>query len=148
MIRLATLADVDALVTMGERFIASTPYQAHLRSNPVALRATAQKLIESPTGEIFVYTVGDAPAGMMGVGTFEHPMSGEQTAGELCWWVEPTHRATLGRVAFRLIDRFEAWAQEHQAAVVQLVAPTPEVGALYSRLNYVPIETTWQRRVA
>jgi GNAT superfamily N-acetyltransferase len=142
-LRPATVDDVERLVAMGRRFLA-TVYGGRLRDNPARLAATATQLATAPGCLMLVALEGDAIVGMIGATVFEHPMSGERTATEVCWWMEPEHRGA----GVRLLRRFFTWAKAEGATVVQMIAPTPDVGQLYERLGFAAIETTYQRRIA
>jgi GNAT superfamily N-acetyltransferase len=144
MKRLATLADVDAVAAMGERFRATTGYRDTLAANPAQLAALATRLIDAPDGDVIVADVDGALVGMLALLVYAHHMSGERIAGELAWWVDPAHRG----IGVRLLRAAEAWAQARGAVALQLIAPTPAVERLVERLGYTPVERTYQRRFA
>jgi len=142
-IREAVAADVDALVAMGERFLGSV-YAAKIRVSAAALRRTAEGLIASPDAVVYVAEVHGAVIGMMGLMRYQHPMSGELTASEVMWWVDPERRGS----GLRLFRVGEAWAQASGATVIQMIAPSLEVERFYARVGYEPVERTFQRRIA
>lgn len=142
-LREATLADVEALVAMGERFLASV-YAQKIHANADALRTFATALINGESSIIFVAQRGGRVVGMMGLLAYVHPMSNEPTVTEVMWWVDPEQRGP-GLQLFRL---GESWAAQRGATVVQMIAPSPEVERFYTRVGYEPVERTYQRRLA
>jgi GNAT superfamily N-acetyltransferase len=141
-IREATLGDVPRLVEMGARFLAST-YAGSLTDNPVQMAHLAKHLITLETGLVLVAERSGRVVGMIGMLIFPHVLSGELCGGELFWWVDPEARG----VGLRLLRRAETWAIDRGAVRLQMVAPTPDVGALYERLGYAFVETAYSRRV-
>ena len=146
MIRLATVEDVPALVAMGQRFLAETPYGGHLAASPDHLAELARALLETDRGVIFVADVHGAVVGFLALHAFPHPMSGALTANELVWWVNPEARG----VGVALLRRGEAWAKAIGATCLQMVAPAQatDVQAFYERAGFVPVETMYSRRIA
>lgn len=142
-IREATTGDVDSLVSMGERFLGSV-YAQKIHANPVALRQLSESLIASPDAVIYVAEVHSAVVGMMGLMRYVHPMSGELTASEVMWWVDPERRGS----GVRLFRVGEQWARDSGATVIQMIAPSPEVERFYERFGYEAVERTFQKRVA
>lgn len=142
-IRPAMASDIDALVAMGVRFLGSV-YAQKIRANADALRALSVGLLASPDAVIFVTEVHGQVVGMMGLMRYVHPMSGELTASEVMWWVDPEHRGS----GVRLFRVGEAWARASGATVIQLIAPSREVEQFYERVGYEPVERTYQRRIA
>ena len=142
-IREATTADVDALVAMGERFLVSV-YAKKIHANTDALRQLSEGLLASPDAVIYVAEVRGQVIGMMGLMRYRHPMSGEPTASEVMWWVDPERRGS----GVRLFRVGEAWAKASGATVIQMIAPSPEVEQFYTRVGYEPVERTFQKRVA
>ena len=127
-IRPATEADVPQIVAMSVHFL-DTLYAGALVGSAPHLAAFVQ---------------ADRVIGMAVVHVYEHPMSGELVASELAWWVEPERR----RAGVRLLRAIEQWARDQGAAVMQMIAPTPRVGAFYTAIGYAPVETLFQRRLA
>ena len=141
MIREATGADVPRIVEMGQRFLTVTPYRDLMRGNPETMAATVTGLLATPQGLVLVAERDGALVGMIGVLIFPHHVSGEWTAGELFWWMEPGARG--GGV--RLLKRAEAWAHARGAVRMQMIAPDEQIGQMYARLGYAPIEVAYER---
>src|SRR5947208_1796649 len=92
MIREAVTADLDAIVAMGQHFLAQTPYQTRIANNPTQMRALAVHLMTSSDGALFVAERHARLVGMIGVFVFAHPISAERIGSEVMWWMEPDAR--------------------------------------------------------
>lgn len=143
VIRPATEADIDAIVTMGESFIAGTEYRDFIGANRSSMQATAARMLENRDAIIFLSQNVTGLTGMIGGVVYVHPYSGALTAFEAFWWTEPTARARGTGV--RLLRAFERWAQTKGATHVQMVAPNGHVGSFYERAGYALVECSYQR---
>lgn len=147
VIREATADDVPALVAMGQRFRNSTVYARRLRDNPEQMAETGLMLIHSDDGLLLVADRGGAPIGMIGVLVFPHHLSGERTAGELFFWVDPEYRG----YGVRLLRQAERWARERGATTMQMIAPVvidepdDDVGPFYARVGYHALEVAYEK---
>jgi GNAT superfamily N-acetyltransferase len=141
VIRQATIADIESLVTMGRHQVAAL--FPGWTDNPLQLTALTAQLIESPDGVVFVAADGDRLVGMIGMMTFSHHLTGEKTAGEVAWWVEPDARG----IGTALLKHAERWGAEQGALHIQMNAPNTRVGTLYERRGYHMAETTYYRPV-
>jgi GNAT superfamily N-acetyltransferase len=142
-IRPATLSDIQALLVMGQRFGVTSGYSRWVPHNPTQLRALAERLITEATGVLLVVERAGALVGMIGVVLFPHHLSGALTAGELFFWVSPEHRG----VGVRLLRHAEAWARDHGATMMQMVAPTEDVERLYAHLGYERLEVAYVKEL-
>lgn len=143
-IRAATLEDVDSILTMAQAFISSTAYAAHVSKRPAALRGFVERLIANDAGEVLIARRGIDAVGMIALWLFDHPYSGESTASELVWWVNPEERGSLG---IRLLKRAEQWARARGAAVLQMIAPNDRVAEFYTACGYGFVESSYARRI-
>lgn len=141
MIREAVADDMGRLLEMGQRFVAESEYASFISINTESLARTITNLSESPDGTVLVAEADDVPKGMIAMIVYDHPYSGERTAFELVWWMEPESRGN----GLRLLRAAEDWARERGATSMQMVAPNERIGALYRRLGYQPVETSFQR---
>jgi GNAT superfamily N-acetyltransferase len=141
VIRRATADDAGRLVEMGQRFVAETEYSGLISAKPECLAQTVASVLENPNGVVLVSGSDASVTGMIAMLAYNHPFSGERTAFEVVWWVEPESRGD----GVRLLRAAEDWAKEQGATAVQMVAPNERVGALYARLGYAPVETSFQR---
>jgi len=141
MIRRATAADIPRLVEMGQRFRRESEYSALLADNPEQIAALCHQLVSHPSGGAFVAEKDGRVIGMIGYIVYNHLMSGEKVAGEVAWWVEPEARGD----GLRLMRAAEDEARKAGAVQMQMIAPNERVGALYQRLGYRVMETTYVR---
>ena len=144
MIRAATIEDVDRIVEMGVRFVAQTDYHQVFEPSPEKIASTVENLLKSDNAAIFVSGNGHGVNGMIIVVVFEHPWTGQTTASEMVWWVEPEARGVTG---IKLLRTAEKWAAESGATQMQMVAPNVGVGDIYMRMGYAPIEMSFYRRL-
>lgn len=143
VIREAATDDVDRLVAMGRRFRDDTVYASRVRENVEQMAALTHRLIADENGLLLVVERAGTVVGMIGALLFPHHMSGDLTAGELFFWMEPEHRG----YGVRLLVRAERWARERGATTMQMIAPSEEVGILYRRLGYSPLEVAYEKRL-
>jgi GNAT superfamily N-acetyltransferase len=139
LIRAATSADVPRVVEMGLRFRRETNYQRHIAENPAALANMAALLVNA--GGLLVSERERRIVGMIGFYLFPHFLSGEQIAGEVCWWVEPEFRGE----GIKLLRAAETAARAAGAVRMQMIAPTNQVATIYQRCGYEFIEAAYQR---
>lgn len=142
-IRPATIADVPEIVRLGRAFRAAV-YADSVADNPSQMHQTATQFIDQPSSVIFVAEDrGGALVGMIGLIAHVHFISGVLTASEAFWFVDPLHRGSTG---VKLLHRAMAWARERGATAMAMVQPhgAEDVGALYLRLGFMPIEVGWQ----
>lgn len=144
-VRRGTRRDKAALVRMACRFIAESSYRGLIVADPVHQEKAIDYLLAH--GLVLVADVGDGPVGMLGMAIVPSPVSGELVASEIAWWLEPVMRG--GTAAVRMWEHAERWAADHDAAYVHMIAPQgTQVGEMYRRRGYLPLETVWQKRVA
>lgn len=139
MIRAATGEDVPRLVEMGRRFRSETGYAKVLAENPAKMAELAGQL--AAAGGLLVAERAGTLVGMLGFVVFPHFISGETTAGEVFWWVEPEHRGE----GVKLLREAEHCARAAGAEKMQMIAPTDRVATLYRRLGYEFVEASYQR---
>jgi GNAT superfamily N-acetyltransferase len=142
-IREATVDDIPALVDMGLRFLRESSYRAVLAENPDQMMRLAIQMVTGEATAILVSeTDGGVIVGMFGLVLWPHFISGEMTAGEVFWWVEPSARGA----GLRLWQAGEEWARARGAVCFDMIAPNDRVGVLYERHGYVSVERTYRRR--
>jgi GNAT superfamily N-acetyltransferase len=139
MIRAATAADVPRLVEMGRRFRSVTGYAKILAENPEKMAELAGQLVSQ--GGLLVAERGGTLVGMLGFVVFPHFISGEQTASEAFWWVEPEYRGE----GIKLLREAEKCARNAGAEKMAMIAPNERVANLYKRLGYEFVESAYQR---
>ena len=141
MIRRATAEDRDRLVAMGRRFVDATDYSRLITINPERLEAAVGSILANPDGCVLVSGSDASLTGMIALLAYDHPFSGERTAFEVVWWVEPEARGD----GVRLLRGAEKWARDAGITKMQMVAPNARVGEFYQRMGYEPVETSYQR---
>jgi GNAT superfamily N-acetyltransferase len=139
MIRAATSADVPRLVEMGRRFRSETGYAKVLAENPAKMAELATQL--AALGCLLVSERAGQLVGMLGFLIFPHFMSGEITATETFWWVEPESRGE----GLKLLREAEKRAREAGAEKMAMIAPNDRIANLYKRLGYEFVEAAYQR---
>lgn len=148
-VREAVGEDLPAIVSMGKKFLASGPYKDQI-SSPDNAMSLALAVLKNVNGHIFVADDGTGPKtgpkGVFAFIVFPHYFSGELTAAELIWYVEPEYRQ--GGVALKLLAAAEKYAKDLGAVRMQLTAPTEELGKLYKYCGgYAKVEVGYQRRL-
>lgn len=142
-IRHATAEDIPEAVRMGLAF--RRQYAAHLRENPEQMALIAEYLLDPPHALLVAVRPGGSVCGMLGLLVFDHPLSGDRTAGELFWWTDADARNA--GAGLQLLDAAEAWAREQGVVVMQMVAlaTNPSVTELYARRGYVARDQVFER---
>ena len=140
MIREATLEDVGAIVALGEALRAEQ-YGQSVTSNLAKMSELTLNLITAEHGLVLVDDREGTLVGILGAFVYDHPISGDRTAVEVFWYVAPAFRGA----GVRLLRRLEAWAKAAGAVMLQMIAPTSEVGLLYERMGFTMLETTFQK---
>lgn len=144
MIRLATAADIPAIVQMALHFGATPDYAQKIRIDAATVGRLTETLLQNPDALVLVFGEEDQdPTGLLAVLLFPHLMSGELIASEIVWWMEPTRRGE----GVQMLREAEAWAREKGAAALQLIAPSDRVGRFYERTGYSWVEASYQKRL-
>lgn len=146
MIRKATLEDVEVIVSMVGHFIndATLGYGRVLKFVPKTVAKLAREIIVK--GVLLVAEKDGKVIGMIGGLPLREPISDSTMLDELVWWVEPAHRS--GTVGPKLLRCFENWARQNGLEACKMIAPVrSDVGRYYERTGYVPIETSYVKRL-
>jgi GNAT superfamily N-acetyltransferase len=141
-IREATTSDIPKLLDMGERFLASTPYNKFTDFDREAMTGVYSRMIAADEATILV---PDDVSGFVGLVVTPLYFAPETTVcNEMFWWVDPAHRGN----GIRLIDAAEKWASG-KADILALSAVTElngdRVGAFYERRGLALAETTYMK---
>lgn len=139
MIRPATDADIPRIVEMGLRFREQTAYRNAIAANPDQIRKITEHVMS--VDGLLVSERNGYVCGMIGVVLFPHFFSGEMVAGEVVWWVEPEYRGE----GIKLVREAERRAKAKGAVKMQMIAPNEQVAAVYKRLDYKYVESSYQR---
>ena len=143
MIRSAIETDVPRIVDMGLTFM-RLYYAGKLTENREQLEATVRGLLTNERARILVSENGHGVDGMISFVVSPHPFSGEVSALELVWWVEPEARGTIG---LKLLREAAQVASQMGATKIVMISPTAAVDQLYKRLGYEEVEKVFQRRL-
>lgn len=145
-IRMARPEDAERIIEIGSHSIAIGPYRNDLVDNPQVTLRLYKLLIDNPQSRIIVSeAAGGIVTGLFALIIFPHYYSGEITAGEIIWYVEPAYR--VGGVGLALLREAERLAREAGAVRMQLTAPTEALSAMYKRCGYHQIEVSFQRKL-
>lgn len=142
-IRRAGPDDLARIVEMGHRFLASVYAGRIGPPDPDRLAALAAWLLEDEQRALFVSESEAGLTGMIGLFLHPHAFTGELTATEMFWWVEPEARGH----GLRLLQAAEAWARTAGAALLQMVAPDDAIERLYVRLGFQKVETSYRKEL-
>ena len=144
-IRRAVLSDFDALVAMGQRFLAGTKYARLITLTPDNFTELSRTLLvtDNDQGGILVAEKDDVLVGMIAVVLSPRAFTTETMGCELFWWVDTEHRGC----GVRLLRAAELWASERGATIMQMGAPDDRVGRVYAALGYEMTEMVYQREL-
>lgn len=146
MIRAATAEDVPRIVELGSRSLRDGPYAEMLKDTPEQSARIAIYVIESTKGKVLLYENDDGKVvGLLGFIIFPHYFTGEPTATEIMWYVEPEERSGGG--AIKLLWEAEKQAKEIGATRMGFTAPNEEVGSLYQRFGYKKVEVSYMKEL-
>ena len=143
-IREAVELDIPRIVAMGRRFLAEGPYAGQLGDNPEQALRFTKMIIGNPQARIFVSDLNGELTGLIAFILFPHHFSGDLTAIELIWYVEPEHR---GQVSMELMWAAEKKAKEMGARFMQFTSPDAKASRIYERFGYKQIEVGYQKEL-
>lgn len=132
---------------MGQAFLLENANYHHALGASLSLAALGA-LVELlfQHGAIFVADDDSTLVGLLALVVAPHEFTGELTASEIVWWVEPAQRT--GSVGPRLLVAAHDYAIAAGAAVLKMVAPVDSgVDTFYARLGYRLLETVWVKRL-
>ncbi|MCU1301968.1 MAG: hypothetical protein JWQ87_2252 [Candidatus Sulfotelmatobacter sp.] len=141
MIREAVEADIPRLTEMGSRSLREGAYKDLVGDNPEQTGKLAVEVMKK--GIILVAEEKGILTGVLAFILFPHYFSGELTAGEVIWYVEPEYRQSF--TALCLLRAAERMARGFGAKRMQFTAPTAAVGKAYESLRYQQVEVTFQK---
>jgi GNAT superfamily N-acetyltransferase len=144
MIRTAITTDIPRIVELGSRWLAESPYSSIIKDIPKQTERFANYVIQN--GKVLLYVNDEGKVGgLLAFLVFPHPFTGDMTATELMWYVEPEERAEGG--GLRLLWESEKEAKDMGATMMGFTAPTTEVSALYKRFGYKQLEVTFMKEL-
>lgn len=146
MVRDATLADIPAMLRLGEIMHAESRY-SFMAYDAEKVAGTLRSLMG--TGFVRVHERnGEIDGGMVGYMT-EAWFSRARVAAELALFVTPGKRG--GMAAWYLLSEFSAWAENQGAQEITLAITTgvkvEETGRMYQRLGFEQVGGVFKRRM-
>jgi GNAT superfamily N-acetyltransferase len=146
LIRAAIASDVPRIVELGSRSLKDGPYSRMIKDTPEHSAALALQTIENANGKILVYeTDSGKVAGLLGFFVFPHYFTGEPTATELMWYVEPEERKGGG--GMQLLWEAEKEAKAMGAKRIGFTAPNADIAKLYERFGYKQVEVSFMKEL-
>ena len=142
MIRIATAADIPRIVELGSESLIDGPYKGLVKNNPKQTTKLAETVIQSESGRVMLYE--DDQGKVVGLLAFliaPQIFTGEPTATELMWFVEPASRHDGAGI--KLLWAAEEMARALGAKYMGVTSPTEAVSALYSRFGYHKLEISY-----
>jgi len=141
-IRPATQVDIPRIVEMGMRQIEEGAYNDQCR-NPEQTKNLLHALLEKQATHLLLYEENGQSVGMLGMMIAPHFYTGEITAHELTWYVEPEYRHSFAAIS--LLRAAERIARTEGAKRIQFTAPTDDVAKAYEALGYHKLEVTYEK---
>jgi RimJ/RimL family protein N-acetyltransferase len=138
IVRDAVREDLPRLVEMGRNFREGSSYDSKLADNPEKMYQLGETLL-AQKGLLLMERGGEV-VGMLGFLIHSHFISGDIMAGEVFWWVEPSHR----RDGVRLLKEMMRRGRAAGAKYIQMVAPNDKVANFYRRMGMSFVESTFQ----
>jgi len=143
LIRTATQADIPRIVELGTQSLKDGPYAGMLKDTPENSAVLALKIIGG-NGKVLLYeNEAGRVCGLLGFILFPHYFTGELTATEIMWYVEPEERKGGGGMF--LLWEAEKEAKKMGATRMGFSAPDDKVSEIYARFGYKKIETTFMK---
>lgn len=155
VIRKARPEDAERIVEMGRKFLLEGPYKDDIGDNPEVSKRVADLIIVSPMAHVLVAEDGGKVVGVFAMAIAPHFYSGEITACELIWYVEPEYRLrdkAGGFPGLMLLREAELYAHRAGATRMQMTVPATDqhehtdiMVSAYKRLGYHQMEIGFQR---
>lgn len=147
MIRQATLDDLGAIVSMAEKFYATTHYSHWANFNTDTVETLASNLIENHV--MLCAEVDGVVVGMVGLFVAPFMFNSDKTgAYEVVWWVNPDAQGS--GVGYKLLQAIEPACRAKGADAIQMVlmANSPPIATqLYERNGYAHSETSFTKEL-
>lgn len=145
-IRDALPSDIPRIVELGSQSLVDGPYAGLIKDTPEQSARLAVQVIENTGGRILLYSNDDGKVvGLLGFIISPHYFTGELTANEIMWYVEPSERK--GGAGIKLLWAAEQAAKEMKAKYMGFTAPTADVSALYQRFGYSLLEVAYLKQL-
>lgn len=140
-IKIATIEDIDIIVSMAMKFISESNYKNY--GNEIALRALVERVLNAPDEDSIVLLYEDK--GMIAGITSQFLFGTFKSATELAWWIDPEHRKS--RLGSELLEAFEYWAKKVGCKLITMISIDDNVGKYYEKKGYVLQERTYTKEL-
>lgn len=141
MLRVATMEDLELVVTHCLNFVKTTNYKDYADEDRI--RNLVRNFINSDRRERIVFLYGDV--GMLAAFTNELLLGGGKVATELVWWVDPSARGT--EAGLELLKTFETWAKETNCDMVTVTCLDEPVAKFYEKNDYKLYEKAYIKEI-
>jgi len=139
----ATIEEIPVITQLCKKFEQAT---SHVTVDIEHSIKSYTRFIESGIGTMLLLKKDGEIIGGLGCLKYPDLHSGELTAVETFWFVDPQHRGK----GLKLFDAFEAWADKHgcvNKAMIHMVDSYPDIlEKLYIRKGYKLIEKHYVKR--
>ena len=147
MIRQATLDDLDVIVSMAEKFYATTHYSHWANFNAETVENLASNLIENHV-MLCAESAGEV-VGMVGLFIAPFMFNNDVTAAyEVVWWVNP--EAQGSGIGMELLAAIEPACKAKGCEAIQMVMMAnspPKAAAIYEKFGYTHSETSFTKEL-
>lgn len=146
MVRLATIDDLDDLITMMKHYAESSPIvELRTNQNEPHVRALLTLIIQNDGGRVWIAHKDNKAIGML-IALFNPNIWNPNLycMAELAWWVEPEHRHTSA--GYRLVTEYKNFANDEMKAgriyfwTLSKMVSSPDLD--YTKLGVTRIEET------
>lgn len=140
-IRIAEPDDLDLIVSMSMKFLASTDFSKY--TDETVVRSVISSILQGPkeTGIVLLYE----DKGMLVATIKPFAYGTTPMAYELGWWIEPEHRGSgIGK---ELMSAYEFWASKVGAKIIMMTSLDESINKLYTKLGYKPMEYTFYKEI-
>ena len=138
MIRVATLDDIETIVSLGERLHVESSY-SYLPFNAMKVRYLMAGIIGGDNGVVFVAEKAGEIIGGIAGGVTEFWFCDELHGFDYSFFVHPEHRG--GSAAFRLLLAFESWCKNMGAKQMDIGITTgihvDKTTRFYEKMGFV-----------
>jgi hypothetical protein len=144
-VRQAKISDIARLGDLAAQFYASSAFLG--RFDMSLFCQFWENVIEGGNGVIFLLESEDVIQGALGGMAHREPYCAEWVAHEFFFFIGAAHRGGFGFL--KLYRAFEGWAKSLKCSTIRMVhlqdlAPE-QMGRLYRRLDFTPIETVYSK---
>lgn len=127
-IRIATLDDLEQIVSMSMKFVQDTPYSEY--ANQETIRDLAMNLVSDNNKSIILLSDHGMIAGLVTPNLF----GSGHFATELAWWIDPEYRGS--REGSQLLEAFEYWSKLVGCKAINMTCLDDQVGQYYEKKGY------------